>query len=98
MKIALIAFAQFLLFLLIFLVGSFWHPFHLRWFVSHPTAMSLRFFVPDGLLLALAVYGLILLIALLRRRLAGTALWTSLALVLAVALGLYAQFGWKTIP
>ena len=98
MKIALITFGQFLLFLLVFLVGSFWHPFHLRWLVSHPTPMSTHFFVPDGLLLALAVYVLILLIAVLRRRLAVAAVWTSVALVFAMGLGLYAEFGWKTLP
>ena len=49
MKTALSFIAQTVLFFLVFLAGTLWDPFHLKWFVTHPTLTSTRYFVPDGL-------------------------------------------------
>ena len=93
---AVLVVAQTLLFLLLFAAGSFLLPF----FPSVPTwqvpLAPHRFFVLDGLLLAVLVYGIILFIEALRRRLRGPGGLTTLAFVLALALGLAMKFGFKT--
>jgi len=96
MKTAILAFFEFILFFLLFLVGSFLRPFHLSWFVSHPTWASTRFFVPDGLLLAILVYLLILAIGAARKRLPHAAIAPTVGLVLALGVGLLLKFGWVT--
>jgi hypothetical protein len=96
MKTALSTFAQFVLFLLVFLVGSFMNPLHMEWFVSHPTAESTRFFVPGGLLLAAAVYVVILMTEMVTRRLRTMGLGTTVGFAFAVVIGLAAKFGWVT--
>ena len=96
MKKALSAIGQFILFLLVFLAGSLANPFHLKWFVVHPTPTSTRFFVPDGLLLMIAIFLVILLIEVLRKRLIPSALWTAAAFAAALVLGLLAKFGSAT--
>jgi hypothetical protein len=98
MKTAILAFFEFILFFLLFLVGSFLRPFHLSWFVSHPTWASTRFFVPDGLLLAILVYLVIVGIGAARKRLPHAAIAPTIALVIAVVLGLLSKFGWLTTP
>jgi peptidoglycan/LPS O-acetylase OafA/YrhL len=87
---------QFLLFLTIFLAGSLLSPFHLRWFITHPTLTSTRYFTPDGLILSFACYMLIVLVLALMKRLSTAAPWTTLAFVLALAVGLFAKFGFAT--
>jgi hypothetical protein len=96
MKKALLTFGKFVLFLLVFLAGSLLNPFHLRWMVTHPTPTSTRFFVPDGLLLMLGLYVLILVVEVVRKRLVSSGPWTTLALVLALVLGYLARFGFAT--
>ncbi len=93
MKTMLFSFVQLLLFLAVFLVGSFMNPLHLQWFVTHPAPGSTRFFAPGGLLLALAVYVLILLIQAVTKRMTVS---TTIAFVLALVLGLAARFGFVT--
>ncbi|QHN02426.1 hypothetical protein FTO74_02840 [Granulicella sp. WH15] len=93
MKTVLFSFVQLLLFLGVFLVGSFMNPLHMRWFVTHPTPESTRFFAPGGLLLALAVYVLILLVQAVTKRMT---ISTTIAFLLALALGLAAKFGFVT--
>ena len=95
MKQAVFTFLQFIAFLIIFALGSFLPPFNVRQILSS-TQYGSRVFVWDGLLLAGILFGVILVIEALRKRLASAALWTSLALVLAIALGLYLRFGFIT--
>ncbi len=85
---------QFLLFLIVFAVGSFLHPFNLHWATS-VVAGTTRFFVPDGLLLAIGVLLAILAIQALRKRLCDSP-WTILSFVLAVAVGYALKFGFVT--
>ena len=59
---------QFLLFLVVFAVGSFLHPFNLHWATS-VVAGTTRFFVPDGLLLAIGVF--LAILELIRHRALG---------------------------
>ncbi len=96
MKKALSFLAQFLLFLAAFaggiLIGVF-DPLHLKWFVTHPTPTSTRYFVPDGILLMLFLYVLILLIHVARKSVRTSGLLTSVALVLAAVCGSLAKFG-----
>ena len=54
-----------------------------------------RFFVWDGLLLALLVYAVVLALEAARKRLRGPGGLTTLALVLALVLGLAMKFGFK---
>ena len=94
MKKALATLAQFLLFLLFFAVGSVLHPFNLHW-ATTTTTTATRYFVPDGLLLALGVFLAIILIQALRKRLCDTP-WTILAFVLAIGIGYAMKFGFVT--
>jgi hypothetical protein len=96
MKNILAIFGQFLLFVLVFLGGSFFPPMHLKWFVTHPTPTSTRLFVPDGLLLMLVLSLVILLIESVAKRLRTAGVGTSIALFLALILGLAAKFGFVT--
>ena len=93
MKKALLVTLQFFLFLGVFLAGSFLHPFHLQWSVTHPTATSTHYFVPDGLLIMLVLYAVILLIEYFTKRLRTGGIMTTMALVLATVVGFMAQFG-----
>lgn len=95
MKIALLSFAQFLVYLVVFLVGSFMNPLNQRWFLSHPTIESTRFFVPTGLLAMLVLYGLILLIELAAKR-PRMAAGSTVAMLLALLLGFLSKFGFVT--
>ena len=95
MKATLTLIAQTILFLVVFLAGTLLDPFHLKWFITHPTLTSTRYFVPDGVLLMLALYLVILIVQLLRKHLAAARLST-LAVLLALALGLLSKFGLAT--
>jgi hypothetical protein len=95
MKKALATIAQFLLFLFTFAVGSFlWHPFNMHW-ATTVSGHTTRYFVPDGLLLALGVFLAILAVQALRKRLCDSP-WTILSFVLAVAIGYALKFGYAT--
>jgi hypothetical protein len=99
MKKAFAVVLQFLLFVALFALSpilAVFDPMRLQWFVSHPTVTSTRFFSPEGLLLVLAVYLLILLLEALRKRLRESAWLTTLALIVALVVGLYFKFGWTT--
>lgn len=96
MKRVLSVVLQFILFLVVFFIG---------WLLTGlnklPTlSISIgpgRVFVYDGVLLMLAVYVLILLIAAARRRIHLAWQNSTLALVLALVLGLAMKFGFKSI-
>ena len=106
MKTALAAIGQLLLFLLflgIFLAGSLLVIFHLdpfhapHWFVSHPTATTVRYFVPSGLLLMTILWLIVVGIEAAMKRLRTAGLWTTVAYAAALVIGLLSKFGWKTL-
>jgi hypothetical protein len=88
--------AQFILFLIVDVLGSlFYHPFHLRTTLSGDP-LEPRMYVWDGILLMVLVYLVLLLIALLRKRIGASAPWVTLALVLAAAAGYGLKLGFVT--
>ncbi|WP_263366429.1 hypothetical protein [Edaphobacter bradus] len=95
MKKILFTILQFLLFLIVFAVGSFLRPFHLRWGVTVTSGNATRFFVPDGLLLTLGVFLVIVVLQALRKRLCNTT-WTVIAFLAAVAAGYALRLGFIT--
>jgi hypothetical protein len=95
MKKAIGTILQFLLFLIVFGLGSLLPPFHIQ-HVLAATPASTRIFIADGLLLMLGLYVLILLIEALSKRLRTSAPWTSLAFVLATVVGFVLKFGFLT--
>jgi hypothetical protein len=97
MKKALSAFLQFVLFLLVFAVGSFLRPLHLQWDLAVAAGSIIhRTFVPDGLFLMLALFVVILLVQLIMKRLRTSAPITTLALILATVVGLAMKLGFIT--
>ncbi|HEX4652430.1 MAG TPA: hypothetical protein VH250_13095 [Granulicella sp.] len=91
MKKAMAVLVQFLLFLVVFAVGSFvWHPFHVQT-VFAPA--DRRAFQWDGVLLMLLTYLLLLSIAAARKRLTRSGLTLTLALILAALAGWLLKFG-----
>jgi hypothetical protein len=96
-KNVIFAFLQFFLFLLIFLAGSLFPPFHLE-HVLGATPEGTRIFIWDGALLMIAVFAIILAIEPARKRINAAGLWTTLAFVLAAAAGFAAKFGFLTRP
>ena len=95
MKKVLLTAVQLGVFLLVFLAGSLFPPFHLE-HVLIATPGSIRVFVADGLLLMVFLYVLIVLVEALTRRLRTAALWTTAALVLAAIFGFMMKFGFLT--
>ena len=96
MKKFLSTFLQFFLFLLTFAIGSFAHPFNLRWGLTVTTPTVTRYFVPDGLLLMVILLILILIMEALMKRLRTFAPWTTLAFVLAAIVGFAMKLGFIT--
>jgi hypothetical protein len=86
---------QFFLFLFVFGAFSLFPPLHMQ-HVLHTTPTGTRMFIADGLVLALALYIVILLIEAAMKRLNTSAPWTSLAFVLAVVFGFLMKFGFLT--
>ena len=89
-------FLQFFLFLLTFAIGSFAHPFNLRWGLTATTPTVTRYFVPDGLLLMVILFVLILIMEALMKRLRTFAPWTTLAFLLAAIAGFVMKLGFIT--
>ena len=87
---------QFVLYLFIFGVGSLLPAFNLLPTRSLSTGPG-RVFVYDGLLLMLLAYLLILLIAAARKRIAIALPNATIALVLALLIGLLMKFGFKSV-
>jgi hypothetical protein len=96
MKKAILLILQFFLFLIAFLAGSLMNPFHLRWNVAQLSPTSTRYFVPDGLLLMIAIFIVVLICEALAKRLRTAAIWTTAAFLLALAAGFMARFGSAT--
>jgi hypothetical protein len=95
MKTAVLTILKFFLFLIVFGIGSLFPPFHFE-HVLIATPGVTRIFVADGLLLMFALYVLIILVEVMRKRLRTAAPWTTLAVILATVLGLMMKFGFLT--
>ncbi len=96
MKKAMLVVAQFCLFFVVFLAGTLLDPFHLRWFVTQVSPVSTRYFVPDGLILAFVVYVVVLGIEAATKRLRTAGALTTVAFLIALALGFLSKFGMAT--
>jgi hypothetical protein len=95
MKNSVFTVLQLILFLIVFFIGSIFPPFHIE-HVLIATPGTTRIFIADGLLLALALYILIVVVEVLRKRLRTATPWTTLAFLLAVVFGLMMKFGFLT--
>jgi hypothetical protein len=95
MKNVLFALLKFILFLLVFAVGSFLPPFHIE-HVLGVTPDGTRIFIWDGVVLMTALFALILLIEAIRKRASTSGPWTVAAFVLAGIAGYAAKFGFLT--
>jgi hypothetical protein len=95
MKNVILTVLKLVLFLFVFFVGSMLPPFHFE-HVLIATPGVTRVFIADGLLLAFALYVLLVVVEVLRKRLRTSAPWTTLAFLLAVAFGLMMKFGFLT--
>ena len=99
MKTALQILGQLILFVVfyvVFLGGSLLAPLGLKWFVTHPTPDSTHYFVPDGLIIMMILYVIVLSIEAAMKRIRTVGLWTSLAFVAALLLGLWSKIGFAT--
>jgi hypothetical protein len=96
MKRAIAIILETILMLVVFFVGSILPEFHILPMWSVPVGTN-HIFVLDGLLLMLVVDALIVLIGLARKRLFVTLTNSTLALLLALALGLAMKFGFKSV-
>jgi hypothetical protein len=96
MKNVVVTILKIFLFLLVFGAGSFLPPFHFEHVIIATPGVT-RIFVADGLLLMFAVYIVIVLVEVTRKRLRTSAPWTTLAVILAAVLGLMMKFGFKTL-
>jgi lysylphosphatidylglycerol synthetase-like protein (DUF2156 family) len=94
MKRFFVGLLQFILLLLTFLIGSVAPAFGVMPSLEWPIRPG-RVFVYNGLLLMLALYVLFLLIGLLRKRLRIAWPTSTVAVVLALVIGLLCKFGFK---
>jgi hypothetical protein len=95
MKKVLLTIVQFVLFLFVFFIGSMLPPFHIEHIIL-ATPGSTRIFVEDGLLFTTALYVLIVIVQILRKRLRTATPWTTVAFILAIVFGLMMKFGFLT--
>jgi hypothetical protein len=90
----------FAVFVALFFGGGLLGLFHLdpfgapHWFVSHSAPTSTRYFVPTGLLLMCGLWVVVVGIEAAGKRLRGAGLWTTVAFVGAVVVGVALKFGW----
>lgn len=96
MKRVLSVILQFILFLLVFFVGSLLPAFNVLPQFSFGIGPG-RVFVYDGMLLMFILYLLILVIAAARKRIHLAWPNSTIAVVLALILGLAMKFGFKSI-
>lgn len=96
MKRVLFTILQFVLFLLLFAVGSFLLPLLNVSYITH-WANGARGFQWDGVLLMLILFVLILLGEAARKRMHPAAQWTTIALILAAIAGIFMKFGFLTL-
>ena len=86
---------QFVLFLIVFAIGSLFPPFHIE-HVLATTPTITHLFVADGVILMLALYVLIVVIEAIMKRVRTAIPWTTAALILAAVAGLVMKFGFIT--
>lgn len=86
---------QFVVFMIVFAVGSLFPPFHME-HVLTATPNYTHIFVADGLVLMIALYVLIVIAQAVTKRVRRAVPWTTIALVLALIVGLYLKFGFIT--
>jgi hypothetical protein len=94
----------FVLFLAILFGGPFFGLLHLdvlhlgsmKWFVSHPTLTTTRFFAPIGYLYATLLFAVVLAIEAAARKIRTAGLWTTIVFVLAFVLALASKCGWAS--
>jgi hypothetical protein len=99
MKKTLAFVAQFIVFVVAFTatpVLAILDPWRLKWFVSHPTLTSTRYFSPEGLLLMSALALLIVAIEAATKRLRTAGAMTLTAFAVALLCGVLFKFGWAT--
>jgi hypothetical protein len=96
MKRVLSVVLQFILYVVVFGVGSLLPAFNVLPTLSFGIGPG-RVFVYDGLLLMLAVYILVLLIAAARKRINIALPNATIALALALVVGLLMKFGLKSV-
>ena len=97
MKRAIAIILETILFLFVFLAGSFLVPFPAAHLPSWTVDLSpTRYFVLDGIVFMFLLYFLFLAIGAARHRLRSAALTSTLAVVLALVLGLAMKFGFAT--
>ena len=96
-KKAILVVLQALLFLLLFGAGTLLLPFFPSLPVWQVQTGPGHAFVLDGLLLTVLVYVLVLALEAARKRLRGPGGLTTLAFVLALALGLAMKIGFKSV-
>ena len=94
MKKLLSTVLQFVMFLLVYAIGSLFPPFQIqRILIATPTYS--RIFIMDGILIALALYIVIVLVeTVMKRRRQIT--WTTIAFFLSILLGYVMKFGFIT--
>jgi hypothetical protein len=95
MKNAVFTVLKLILFLFVFFIGSIFPPFHFE-HILIATPGTTRIFIADGLLLMLALYVLLIVVEVLRKRVRTAVPWTTLAFVLAIVFGLMMKFGFLT--
>jgi len=95
MKKVVLTILQFVLFLFVFGAGSLFPPFHFEHILIATPGVT-RIFVADGLLMMFALYILILLVQVMRKRLRTSTPWTTLVVILAAVIGLMMKFGFLT--
>jgi hypothetical protein len=96
MKRTFVILLQFFLMLIVFFVGSILPVFHILplWAVTHgPDSI----FVLDGLYLLIFLYMLFLVMGVLRRRFFSAAFNSTVALVLALFIGLVSRFPIRSV-
>ena len=91
----------FFVFLALFVGGSFLRAFGKdpfggpRWFV-HQTPLGQAYFVPTGLLLMTILWLIVVAIEASAKRIRTAGLWTTVAFLLALVVGLFSKFGFVT--
>ncbi len=95
MKNVIFTVLKLILFLFVFFIGSIFPPFHFE-HILIATPGTTRIFIADGLLLMFALYVLLVIVEVLRKRVRTAAPWTTLAFVLALVFGLMMKFGFLT--
>ena len=95
MKNVIFTVLKLILFLFVFFIGSIFPPFHFE-HILIATPGTTRIFIADGLLLMLALYLLLIVVEVLRKRVRTAVPSTTLAFVLAIVFGFMMKFGFLT--